>query len=176
MHPGWPSPACILTNRGNSACRALLQALRTYRRLGFRPRRGMTDNGACYRSRAFRRLCRRGRLRHIRTSPDTPCSNGKAERFIQTSLRERAYACGYENSEEGAAHLPGWLNRYNWHRPHASLGYKPPISRVALSTTYWVYTASPPCIARARYLEFSQHSIGLRGRLARRLQQVMEQP
>lgn len=119
--------------RGTSACRALLQALRYYRGLGIRFRRVMTDNGACYRSRTFRRLCRRLGLRHVRTKPYTPRTNGKAERFIQTSLREWAYARSYESSEQRAAHLPAWLHHYNWHRPHASLCYKPPISRVALS-------------------------------------------
>jgi len=119
--------------RGNSACRALLRALRYYRKLGIRFRRVMTDNGACYLSRAFRRLCRRLGLRHVRTKPYTPRTNGKAERFIQTSLREWAYARSYESSEQRAAHLPVWLHHYNWHRPHASLGYYPPISRVALS-------------------------------------------
>ncbi|MBV2131754.1 IS481 family transposase, partial [Pseudomonas sp. MAP12] len=119
--------------RGNSACRALLEALRYYRALGIRFRRVMTDNGACYRSRAFRRLCRRLGLRHIRTKPYTPRTNGKAERFIQTSLREWAYARSYESSEQRAAHLPAWLHHYNWHRPHASLDYNPPISRAALS-------------------------------------------
>ncbi|MNP05564.1 IS2 transposase TnpB [compost metagenome] len=119
--------------RGTSACRALLQALRYYRGLGIRFRRVMTDNGACYLSRVFRRLCRRLGLRHVRTKPYTPRTNGKAERFIQTSLREWAYARSYESSEQRAVHLPMWLHHYNWHRPHASLDYKPPISRVVLS-------------------------------------------
>lgn len=115
-----------------SACRALLAALRYYRRLGVRFTRLLTDNGACYRSRAFRRLVRRLRLRHLRTKPYTPRTNGKAERFIQTALREWAYARRYESSDQRADHLPLWLHQYNWHRPHASLGYKPPISRLAL--------------------------------------------
>lgn len=119
--------------RGSSACQALLQALRYYRGLGIRFRRVMTDNGSCYRSRAFQRLCARLGLRHIRTKPYTPRTNGKAERFIQTTLREWAYARSYDSSEQRAAHLPAWLHHYNWHRPHASLAYNPPISRVVLS-------------------------------------------
>src|SRR6202451_265560 len=59
--------------------------------------------------------------------------NGKAERFVQTSLREWAYARAYEPSEDRAAQLPGWLHRYNWHRPHGGIGAKPPISRLALT-------------------------------------------
>ncbi|QTS84280.1 IS481 family transposase [Ectopseudomonas khazarica] len=118
--------------RGSSACRALLQALRYYRGLNICFRRVMTDNGACYRSRAFQRLCARLRLKHIRTKPYTPRTNGKAERFIQTSLREWAYARSYDTSQQRAAHLLPWLHHYNWHRLHASLGYLPPISRAPL--------------------------------------------
>ncbi len=119
--------------RGGSACRALLQALRYYRSLNIRFTRVMTDNGACYRSGLFRRLCRRLGLRHIRTKPYTPRTNGKAERFIQTSLREWAYARSYESSEQRAQHLAPRLHQYNWHRPHSSLNYYPPISRIPLN-------------------------------------------
>jgi transposase InsO family protein len=115
---------------GKSACTALLQALRDYHSLGIRFERVLTDNGACYQSGRFRRLCRRLSLKHKRTRPYTPRTNGKAERFIQTALREWAYACAYESSEQRAQHLPLWLHQYNWHRPHASLGDKPPISRL----------------------------------------------
>lgn len=118
--------------RGGSACRALLQTVRYYRGLGIRFERVMTDNGACYRSHSFRRLCARLGLKHIRTKPYTPRTNGKAERFIQTSLREWAYARSYDSSEQRAQHLPAWLHHYNWHRPHSSLNYKPPISRAPL--------------------------------------------
>ena len=118
--------------RGRSACQALLQALRYYRGLSISFRRVMTHNGACYRSRAFQRLCTRLGLRHIRTRPYTLQTNGKADRFIQTPLREWAYARSYASSEQRAAHLPDWLNHYNWHRPPASLDYKPPISRAGL--------------------------------------------
>jgi len=115
---------------GKSACQALLKAVRYYAGLGIRFRQVLTDNGAAYRSRTFRRLCRRMGLRHRRTKPYTPRTNGKAERFIQTALREWAYACTYEHSRQRGLHLPVWLHRYNWHRPHASIGYQPPISRL----------------------------------------------
>jgi len=116
--------------RGPSACRALLASLRYYRTLGIRFTAVMTDNGSCYQSRAFARLLRRLRLRHVRTKPYTPRTNGKAERFIQTALREWAYACAYEHSDQRARAMPGWLHHYNWHRSHASLGYLPPASRI----------------------------------------------
>jgi len=119
--------------RGISACKALLRAVRYYRGLGVRFERVLTDNGACYRSRSFRRLARRLGMRHLRTRPYTPRTNGKAERLVQTSLREWAYARAYANSAQRAEALVPWLHHYNWHRPHASLGYKPPISRLPLN-------------------------------------------
>jgi len=115
-----------------SACAALVQAIRYYATLGVRFRRVLTDNGACYKSRSFRRLCRRLRLKHLRTKPYTPQTNGKAERFIQTSLREWAYARAYDSSVQREEHLPRWLHHYNWHRPHSSLNYLPPASRLPL--------------------------------------------
>ena len=103
-----------------------------FARLGIPVRRVMTDNGPGYQSRAFRAVCQRHWIKHIRTRPYTPRTNGKAERFIQTALREWAYGCVYQNSAERTAHLPRWLHDYNWHRPHASLGGAPPISRSGL--------------------------------------------
>lgn len=126
--------------RGTSACRALLQALRYYRALGVRFQRVMTDNGACYRSGAFRRLLRRMGLRHIRTRPYTPRTNGKAERLVQTSLREWAYARSYDSSHHRAQAFPHWVHHYNWHRPHAAVGYKPPISRLALNNVVGLHS------------------------------------
>jgi transposase InsO family protein len=89
--------------------------------------------GSCYRSRTFRAACKRLGLRQIFTKPYTPRTNGKAERFIQTSLREWAYARAYNTSDERTAELPRWLHRYNWHRPHGSIGSKSPISRLGLT-------------------------------------------
>lgn len=114
---------------GRSACAFLIRAMRYYTNLGIRIERVLTDNGACYKSKRFAALCRRLGLRHLRTRPYTPQTNGKAERFIQTALREWAYARCYESSDHRAQHLPIWLHHYNWHRPHASLLYQPPISR-----------------------------------------------
>jgi transposase InsO family protein len=93
----------------------------------------MTDNGSCYRSKAFASACRRPGLKHIRTKPYTPKTNGKAERFIQTALREWAYAVAYPTSDQRTNQLPAWLHRYNWHRPHRSLKSQTPISRLGLT-------------------------------------------
>jgi transposase InsO family protein len=116
-----------------SAIAFLKAAVAYYASLGVKIERVMTDNGSCYRSKAFARTCKLLGLKHIRTKPYTPKTNGKAERFIQTSLREWAYGRAYNTSGERAAELPRWLHRYNWHRPHASIGAKPPISRLGLT-------------------------------------------
>ena len=115
-----------------SALACLEAALAYYASLGVTVTRVMTDNGACYKSFAFRDFCRERGLKHIRTKPYTPKTNGKAERFIQTSLREWAYAKAYPTSDQRAAELPAWLHRYNWHRPHGGIGSKTPISRLGL--------------------------------------------
>jgi transposase InsO family protein len=77
-------------------------------------------------------MCRRLSLKHIFTKPYRPQTNGKAERFIQTALRECASAWAYDTSDQRAKDLPIWLHRYNWHRPQGSLEAKSPISRLGL--------------------------------------------
>jgi transposase InsO family protein len=119
--------------RKKSAIAFLKAAVAYYESLGVKVERVMTDNGSCYRSKAFGKVCKRLGLKHIFTKPYTPRTNGKAERFIQTSLREWAYARAYNTSDERTAELPRWLHRYNWHRPHGSIGSKPPISRLGLT-------------------------------------------
>jgi transposase InsO family protein len=121
------------SEKKQSAITFLKQAVAYYDSFGVKVERVMTDNGSCYKSFAFRRTCRRLGLKHIRTKPYTPKTNGKAERFIQTSLREWAYAQAYPNSRERKAELPIWLHRYNWHRPHAGIDDKTPISRLGLT-------------------------------------------
>jgi transposase InsO family protein len=123
----------MTTERKRSATAFLKAALAYYDSLGVKVERVMTDNGSCYKSFAFRRLCKRLGLKHIRTRPYTPKTNGKAERFIQTCLREWAYAQAYQHSRQRTEQLPYWLHRYNWHRPHAGIGAKTPISRLGLS-------------------------------------------
>jgi transposase InsO family protein len=112
--------------RRQSVTGFLLRALRWFKSQGVRVERVMTDNGAGYVSRLFRKACRLLRLRHLRTRPYTPKTNGKAERFIQTLLREWAYALPYRSSESRAADLPRWLRHYNHERPHASLDRQSP--------------------------------------------------
>ena len=113
-----------------SAIQHLKAAVEWYASMGVTVERVMTDNGSCYKSKAFKATCAELGLRHIRTKPYTPKTNGKAERFIQTALREWAYARAYDTSEQRAADLPIWTHIYNWHRPHSAIGSKPPISRL----------------------------------------------
>ncbi len=106
---------------------AFLKAARAYyKSLGIKLERVMTDNGSCYKSSAFRRACKRLSLKNIRTKPYTPKTNGKAERFIQTSLREWAYARACQHSHERRAQLPESLHHYNWHRLHSGIGDNTP--------------------------------------------------
>ncbi len=106
----------------------LSQAVGYFDRHNIRVRRIMTDNGPCFCSDRFRDTCRQFNLKHIRTRIYTPRTNGKAERFIQTAIREWAYARLYQNSSERNLSLLPWIHDYNWHRPHASLNQMPPIS------------------------------------------------
>jgi transposase InsO family protein len=110
----------------------LAAALAYYARFAIRFRAVLTDNGPAYRSRAFAQACRTLGLKHRFTRPYTPRTNGKAERFIQTALREWAYSRTYQNSSHRSQELRPWLHQYNWHRPHGSLGWSPPVSRSAL--------------------------------------------
>jgi transposase InsO family protein len=116
-----------------SAVAFLKAAVAYYNGLGVTIARVMTDNGACFKSHDFRKACHDLGTRHSRTKPYTPKTNGKAERFIQTALREWAYAQAYHTSDQRAEELPIWLHRYNWHRPHGGIKYKTPISRLTLT-------------------------------------------
>jgi transposase InsO family protein len=112
--------------RRGSATGFLVRALRWFRDRGVRVQRVMTDNGSCYRSRLFAKALRWLGIRHVRTRPYTPRTNGKAERFIQTLIREWAYAIPYPTSERRTADLPRWLDWYNQRRPHSALKAQPP--------------------------------------------------
>jgi len=123
--------AAIQANeQGLTAAAFLREAAAHYRSLGVELKSVMTDNGACFRSLVFAQACRQLGLKHLFTRPYTPRTNGKAERFIQSSLREWAYRDTFTSSAHRAEHLPRWLHRYNFHRPHCSLGLKPPVSRL----------------------------------------------
>jgi transposase InsO family protein len=114
-----------------SAVAFLERALAWFAWLGIVVEPVMTDNGSAYRSRAFRTACAKAGLRHIRTRPYTPRTNGKAERSIQTVLRECAYARPFHSSLERAQVLPRWTHLYNVHRPDTALVGNPPISALA---------------------------------------------
>ena len=116
--------------RKESACAFLSRALAFFQAHGVTVERVMTDNGSAYRSHLFKSHLASAGLRHIRTRPYTPRTNGKAERFIQTSLREWAYLRAYQTSAERTQAMNPWINAYNHSRPHSALGAKPPVSRL----------------------------------------------
>lgn len=118
--------------RGPSAVQFLKSAVAYYASLGVRVKRLLTDNGSAFRSRAFAAACQQFDIKHRFTRPYRPQTNGKAERFIQSALREWAYAYTYQNSQHRADAMRAWLHHYNWHRPHQGIGRATPISRLKL--------------------------------------------
>ncbi len=116
--------------KGVTAVAFLERALRFFRRQRLLVRELLTDNGSCYVSRRFRQACKRHGLRHLRTKPYRPETNGKAERFIQTLLMGWAYKRSYRTSNQRAKALPKWLRYYNEQRPHRALGMIPPKARI----------------------------------------------
>jgi transposase InsO family protein len=121
----------VLPNeRGETASAFLRRAVAWLAEQGVKVERVMTDNGSPYVSAVHARTCREMGIRHLRTRPYRPRTNGKAERFIQTMLREWAYGRLYGSSAERRRQLPGWLDRYNYHRKHGSLGHRPPSARL----------------------------------------------
>jgi transposase InsO family protein len=113
-----------------SACAFLTRALAFFQAHGVTVERVMTDNGSAYRSHLFKSCIAEAGLRHIRTRPYTPRTNGKAERFIQTSLREWAYRRAYYTSAERTQAMHPWITAYNHSRPHSALKGHPPVSRL----------------------------------------------
>lgn len=123
----------VLPNELGITTAAFLQrALAWFKRQGIRVHRILSDNGSPYVSKVFRARCADVHVRHLRTRPHRPQTNGKAERFIQTLLREWAYVRPYPTSGRRRGALPGWLHRYNFRRPHGSLHGLPPISRLGV--------------------------------------------
>jgi transposase InsO family protein len=117
--------------KAKTAIGFLRRALAFYRAHGIEVRRLMTDNGSAYRSIAHALACKALGIRHIRTRPYRPRTNGKAERFIRTMLGGWAYGAIYRDSGQRTAALSGWLDFYNWRRPHGSLSHRPPGARFA---------------------------------------------
>lgn len=117
--------------RQGSAMAFLRAAVAYFAGLGVTLRRVLTDNGSAFRSKRFAAACRRLGLKHGFTRPYRPQTNGKAERFIQSALREWAYGIPYQHSTERTAMLERWTHHYNWHRPHHGIGGVAPMSRLA---------------------------------------------
>lgn len=116
--------------RKTSAVEFLKDTVAHYAALGVTIKRLITDNGSAYRSRLFNNTCQALGIKHTFTRPYRPQTNGKAERFIQTCLREWAYGRAWSHSDQRTAWLPAFLAYYNARRPHSALGYKPPASRL----------------------------------------------
>jgi transposase InsO family protein len=115
---------------GPTAAGFLARAVAWFKGHGIQVERVMTDNGACYRSKAHAASCHQLGLKHLRTQPYRPRTNGKAERFIRTMLDEWAYGRIYASSTERTARLAPWLTHYNYRRPHSALGHQPPTARL----------------------------------------------
>jgi transposase InsO family protein len=120
----------LADEKATTAAAFLRRAVGFYRRHGIQVERVMSDNGACYRSTIHALACRTLGIRHLRTRPYRPRTNGKAERFIRTLLTGWAYGAIYASSAERTAALEGWLWTYNHRRPHGALSHKPPIARL----------------------------------------------
>ena len=116
--------------KASTAVGFLGRALGFYASYGITVEQLLTDNGSAYRSVVHAIACRAYGIRHLRTRPYRPQTNGKAERFIRTMLSGWAYGAIYRDSHERTAALPGWLERYNWRRPHGALSHKPPGARL----------------------------------------------
>jgi transposase InsO family protein len=116
--------------RGTTVAAFLHRAASSFAAHGITIKRVLTDNGSGYLSHTFAERCTQLQIKHSRTRPRRPQTNGKAERFIQTILREWAYARLYSTSDERASTLPTWLNHYNYRRPHGSLNHQPPATRL----------------------------------------------
>lgn len=116
-----------------SAAQFLLNAVAYYKAMGVTVRRVLTDNGSAFRSKPFAETCTQLGIKHKFTRAYRPQTNGKAERFIQSALREWAYGLAYNHSTERAEMLERWIHHYNWHRPHQGINGLAPISRLRRS-------------------------------------------
>jgi transposase InsO family protein len=126
----------LLDERASTAAAFLRRAVAHYRRYGITVERILTDNGSCYRGVIHAVACRQLAIKHQRTRPYRPQTNGKAERFIRTLLDGWAYGAIYHSSQERSRALDGWLWHYNHRRRHSALGHQPPVSRTNLLGSY----------------------------------------
>jgi transposase InsO family protein len=126
----------LLDEKATTAAGFLGRAVAYYRRHGIQVEQILTDNGSCYRGVVHAVACRRLGLRHLRTRPYRPQTNGKAERFIRTLLGGWAYGAIYRSSQERSRALDGWLWHYNHRRRHSALGHQPPITRTNVLGSY----------------------------------------
>jgi transposase InsO family protein len=122
--------------RATTATGFLQRAIAFYRQYGIEVERVLTDNGSCYRATLHALACRRLGIRHLRTRPYRPQTNGKAERFIRTLLHGWAHGAIYGSSTERTRALDGWLWHYNHRRRHSALGHHPPVTRTNLLGSY----------------------------------------
>jgi transposase InsO family protein len=126
----------LLDEKGATAAAFWTRAVKFFHRHGIKKiRRVLTDNGACYRSLAFNAALTTTRTRHLYTRPYRPQTNGKVERYHRTLAREWAYQQAWSSNEERAAALPGFLDHYNYARPHTALGGRPPVTRTPTGVT-----------------------------------------
>ena len=116
-----------------NAVQFLQNTVAYFKSLGVRPRRLLTDNGSAFRSKQFAAACRDLQIKHSFTRPYRPQTNGKAERFIQSAIREWAYGIPYNHSSERTAMLERWIHHYNWHRPHQGIKGLTPAARLTQS-------------------------------------------
>jgi transposase InsO family protein len=126
----------LAAEKATTAIGFLHRAVAFYRRHGIRVERVLTDNGSCYRATIHALACRKLRIRHLRTRPYRPQTNGKVERFIRTLLAGWAYGAIYRSSTERTRALDGWLWNYNHRRRHSAIGHQPPASRTKLLGSY----------------------------------------
>jgi transposase InsO family protein len=139
----------VLSNeQGATAAGFVRRAIAWFARFGITVERVLSDNGACYRSRAHALALNEHQIRHLFTRPYRPRTNGKAERFIQTLTNRWAYGAIYGSSAERTAALPGWLTHYNFRRPHGSLSHKPPGARLRELTDVARATCSRSALIR----------------------------
>jgi transposase InsO family protein len=129
-------PGVLADEKATTAVGFLKRAVAFYRRYGIRVEAILSDNGSAYRAAAHAIACHRLRIKHLRSRPYRPQTNGKAERFIRTMLNAWAYGAIYRSSSERTAALDGWLWHYNHRRRHSALGHRPPLSRTNVFGSY----------------------------------------